>query len=117
MLVPILMFDGARYTMTTLVMAIYDALRSIWNLLFGAEEEEDWSYCPSVAVMIVGLNEGDTIQHALESVYDTYPRMELFVVDDGSSDDMAAKAEEFAKHHRGVTVLSRKLRGGKSHRQ
>ena len=100
--------------MTTLVMAIYDALRSIWNLLFGAEEEEDWSYCPSVAVMIVGLNEGDTIQHALESVYDTYPRMELFVVDDGSSDDMAAKAEEFAKHHRGVTVLSRKLRGGKS---
>jgi cellulose synthase/poly-beta-1,6-N-acetylglucosamine synthase-like glycosyltransferase len=64
--------------------------------------------------MIVGLNEGDTIRHALESVYDTYPRMELFVVDDGSSDDMAANAAEFAKTHRGVTVLSRKLRGGKS---
>ena len=80
----------------------------------GNQNAEDWSYCPSVAVMIVGLNEGDTIQHALESVYGTYPRMEIFVVDDGSTDDMAAKANAFAKHHRGVTVLSRKLRGGKS---
>jgi len=64
--------------------------------------------------MIVGLNEGDTIAHALESVYGTYPKMELFVVDDGSTDDMAANAAEFAKTHPGVTVLSRKLRGGKS---
>lgn len=114
MVIPFLVFDGTRYTIITAVMCLYDALRAIWTSLFGVEEEEDWSYCPSVAVMIVGLNEGDTIQHALESVYDTYPRMELYVVDDGSTDDMAANAEEFAKTHRGVTVLSRKLRGGKS---
>ena len=95
-------------------MCFCDALKAIWNVLWGVEPDEDWSYCPSVAVMIVGLNEGDTISHALESVYETYPRMELYVVDDGSSDDMAANAEEFARTHRGVTVLSRKLRGGKS---
>lgn len=114
MFVPFLLFDGTRYTIAFLVMTLYDALHSIWQTITGTHEEEDWSYCPSVAVMIVGLNEGDTIKHALESVYDTYPRMELFVVDDGSSDDMAANAAEFAKTHRGVTVLSRKLRGGKS---
>lgn len=114
MVVPFLLFDGTRYTIATAVMCGYDALTSIWNGVRGVEEEEDWSYCPSVAVMIVGLNEGDTITHALESVYDTYPRMELYVVDDGSSDDMAANAAAFARSHRGVTVLSRKLRGGKS---
>ncbi len=114
MVVPFLVFDGTRYTIATAMMCLYDALRAIWSFVRGVETDTDWSYCPSVAVMIVGLNEGDTIQHALESVYDTYPRMELYVVDDGSTDDMAANAAEFAKTHRGVTVLSRKLRGGKS---
>ena len=114
MIVPFLVFDGTRYTIATLVMCVCDALRAVWRATFRLEEAEDWSYCPSVAVMIVGLNEGDTINNALESVYDTYPRMELYVVDDGSTDDMAANAAEFAKTHRGVTVLSRKMRGGKS---
>jgi cellulose synthase/poly-beta-1,6-N-acetylglucosamine synthase-like glycosyltransferase len=95
-------------------MCFFDVLRDLWRSIFRRAEDEDWSYCPSVAVMIVGLNEGDTIKHALESVYDTYPRMELFVVDDGSSDDMAYQANLFAQNHRGVTILSRKLRGGKS---
>ncbi len=119
MLIPFVIFDGARYTLALGLMVFYDSVRdscrNIKNFIFPAlEEERDWSYCPSVAVMIVGLNEGDTIKHALESVYDTYPRMELFVVDDGSSDDMSKNANEFAKKHHGVTVLSRKLRGGKS---
>ena len=114
MLVPFLIFDGVRYSIATGVMVLYDALVGMWKTITGqAEEEEDW-YCPTVAVMIVGLNEGDTIAHALESVYGTYPKMELYVVDDGSTDDMAANAAEFAKTHTGVTVLSRKLRGGKS---
>ncbi|MFT5302545.1 MAG: biofilm PGA synthesis N-glycosyltransferase PgaC [Mariniblastus sp.] len=114
MFLPFLLFDGTRYTLATGVMVIYDALSVLWNGLFGSAEEEDWSYCPTVAVMIVGLNEGETIKNALESVYDTYPKMDLYVVDDGSTDDMAANASEFAKKHRGVTVLRRKIRGGKS---
>jgi cellulose synthase/poly-beta-1,6-N-acetylglucosamine synthase-like glycosyltransferase len=115
MMLPFLLFDGTRYTFATGVMLVYDALRASIGSIFGkTEAEEDWSYCPTVAVMIVGLNEGDTIKSALESVYDTYPKMDLYVVDDGSTDDMAANAAEFAKTHRGVTVLSRKLRGGKS---
>ena len=112
-MVPFLIFDGIRYSIATGVMVFFDALAGIWKSIAGQTEEEDW-YCPSIAVMIVGLNEGDTIAHALESVYGTYPNMELYVVDDGSTDDMAANAAEFAKTHSGVTVLSRKLRGGKS---
>lgn len=114
MLIPFLLFDGLRYTAVNGTMCLFDMLRDSWRWLTVGPVEEDWSYCPSVAVMIVGLNEGDTIQHALASVYDTYPRLELFVVDDGSSDDMAAQANAFAQDHPGVTVLSRKLRGGKS---
>jgi hypothetical protein len=56
-------------------MCFFDVLRDLWRSIFHRAEDEDWSYCPSVAVMIVGLNEGDTIKHALESVYATYPRM------------------------------------------
>lgn len=114
MLVPFLLFDGIRYTFATGLMCLLDALRDSFRALFCRKQPDDWSYCPSVAVMIVGLNEGATIRQALESVYGTYPRMELFVVDDGSTDDMAARANEFAKTHQGVTVLSRQIRGGKS---
>lgn len=119
MLMPFLLFDGLRYTGSMGLMCVYDICCNLLSKAKGfvlgkKEEEDDWSYCPSVAVMIVGLNEGDTIQSALESVYDTYPRMELFVVSDGSSDGMEQKAEEFARKNRGVTVLHRKERGGKS---
>jgi len=109
-----LLLDGLRYTVLLGAMAFWDCLMDTWRWMKGETREPDFSYCPSVAVMIVGLNEGDTIQHALESIYGTYPRMEIFVVDDGSTDDMAKKALMFARKHRGVTVLSRKLRGGKS---
>lgn len=114
MFLPFIIFDGMRYTVTLGLMVIYDFLRDCWRWLIGYEKMTDYSYCPSVAVMIVGLNEGDTIEHALASIYGTYPRMEIFVVDDGSTDGMAEKALRFARKHRGVTVLSRKERGGKS---
>ena len=109
-----MLFDGLRYTLLQCGMLVFDTMRDSWRWLMGAEQPSDFSYCPSVAVMIVGLNEGDTIQHALESLYGTYPRLDIFVVDDGSSDGMADKAQEFALQHPGVTVLRRKERGGKS---
>jgi biofilm PGA synthesis N-glycosyltransferase PgaC len=114
MCLPFLLFDGTRYTLALGLMCLYDCVLDAARWSIGRQEEEDWSYCPTVAVMIVGLNEGATIQHALESVWNTYPRMEIFVVDDGSSDDMSKKANQFARHHRSVTVLRRKKRGGKS---
>ena len=95
-------------------MAIWDGFSYLIGFLFGTNQPRTYDYCPSVAVMIVGLNEGETIEHALRSIYGTYPNLEIFVVDDGSTDGMAEKAEDFARHHPGITVLRRKLRGGKS---
>ena len=115
MLLPFVFFDGFRYTGSMLVMCLFDLCCDGWRWLTNTEPSgPDWSYCPSVAVMIVGLNEADTIESALESVYGTYPRMELFVVSDGSTDGMEQRAANFATKNPGVTVLHRKDRGGKS---
>lgn len=114
MCLPFILFDGLRYTWLAIGLAIWDGGVSVINGLLGRNTEREYDYCPSVAVMIVGLNEGDTIVHALRSIYGTYPVLEIFVVDDGSTDGMAEKAEEFAINHPGVTILRRKERGGKS---
>lgn len=95
-------------------MAIWDGCAYVIGWLMGTNQPRNYDYCPSVAVMIVGLNEGETIEHALRSIYGTYPNLEIYVVDDGSTDGMAEKAENFARHNPGITVLRRKLRGGKS---
>lgn len=113
MFLPFMLFDGMRYTFAMACMTFFDVIRDSFRWFFPKPEFSN-DYCPSVAVMIVGLNEGDTIEHALDSIYGTYPRMEIFVVDDGSTDGMAEKAMSFARKHRGVTVLSRTERGGKS---
>lgn len=95
-------------------MALFDGFAFIIGCLTGRRQQRNYEYCPSVAVMIVGLNEGDTIEHALRSIYGTYPNLEIFVVDDGSTDGMAEKADAFAQQNPGITVLRRKERGGKS---
>lgn len=114
MCLPLMLFDGLRYTFLALALALWDGCAHGVRWLTGNSIQRNYDYCPSVAVMIVGLNEGDTIVHALRSIYGTYPVMEIFVVDDGSTDGMAEKAESFAKDHPGITVLRRRLRGGKS---
>ena len=114
MFLPFILFDGLRYTGALGAMVVFDYVRDAFRWLTGRENLRDFSYCPSVAVMIVGLNEGDTIEQALESIYGTYPRLEIFVVDDGSTDGMAENALRFARQYQGVTVLSRLERGGKS---
>ncbi len=95
-------------------MALWDGCAFVFVWVTGNAQPRNYDYCPSVAVMIVGLNEAATIEHALRSIYGTYPNLEIYVVDDGSTDGMAAKAEAFALQNPGITVLRRRERGGKS---
>ena len=113
-LFPFLMFDCLRYTFLPAALCFYDFFGTLIGRPFRFSTPKDATYFPSVAVMIVGINEADTIEHALRSIYGTYPNLEIFVVDDGSTDGMAEKAERFAAKNRNVTVLRRKQRGGKS---
>jgi len=105
---PLVCFDGVRYCFASVAMCLWDALRG----LLPAPPTKP--YYPDVCVILAGLNEGETIQSTLESVWGSYPKLEIIVVDDGSSDGMADIAHAFAAHHDNVLVLRKPNRGGKS---
>jgi cellulose synthase/poly-beta-1,6-N-acetylglucosamine synthase-like glycosyltransferase len=71
------------------------------------------AFYPSVAVVIAGHNEEDVIWTTMDSLYGTYPFIEMVVVDDGSTDRTYDIAKEFAKLHSDVQVFKRDIRGGK----
>ena len=110
----LLFVDGSRYVYCTASLAMFDLGSWFVQGLRGTRPVQRYSHCPTVCVLLVGHNEGDTIEESLASVWGMYPRLELIVVDDGSTDGMAEKAQSFAAEHSGVLVLSRSERGGKS---
>jgi cellulose synthase/poly-beta-1,6-N-acetylglucosamine synthase-like glycosyltransferase len=109
----LLLIDTPRYALGTIMMVVFDMAASALRWLRGHIEQETFDYCPNISVIIAGHNEADTIGATLESLWGTYPRMEVIVVDDGSADDMAGVARRFARNHPGVIVLSRSRRSGK----
>jgi poly-beta-1,6 N-acetyl-D-glucosamine synthase len=83
--------------------------------LEGAEEEGDGRQ-PLVSIIVPAYNEGAVIQGSIRSLFRLdYPRFEIIVVDDGSSDDTYRRAKPFAGEHGRVSVrVIRKANGGKS---
>jgi biofilm PGA synthesis N-glycosyltransferase PgaC len=109
------LLDGPRYCVATAITCIYDWMCGIKRSLFSNQPEAEFSHCPSVCVMVVGLNEGSGLGATIESIIGTYPRLEIVVVDDGSDDDMAEVGRAYASQHPGIVrCLSRPWRGGKS---
>ncbi|MEQ1827866.1 MAG: glycosyltransferase [Pirellula sp.] len=114
LILPLALFDGLRYWLTALCVWFVDFASRCWSLRRVPKSTVTRSrYCPSVSIVIAGLNEGDTIRRTLERVWGTYPKMQVIVVDDGSSDNMASESRSFASEHPEVVVIS-KRRGGKS---
>lgn len=109
----LLLADSPRYAFSRLLMVGWDMARDSWSWLCGDEEQENFGYCPSVAVVIAGYNEAETIEATMVSVWGTYPGLEIIVVDDGSEDGMSLVARRFARSHEGTMVLSRPRRSGK----
>lgn len=61
---------------------------------------------PRVSVLVPARNEETTIRDCVTSLLDqSYPSLELLVLDDGSTDETGAQLETF--HHEGLTVLHR----------
>jgi cellulose synthase/poly-beta-1,6-N-acetylglucosamine synthase-like glycosyltransferase len=113
-LLPMLLLDAPRYAVGTFMMCVYDMLLDLHGYLKGEPREKSFHHCPSVCVVLAGLNESETICSTMSSLYGTYPKMEIIVVDDGSTDGMSDVAEEFARTHENVLVIRRPQRGGKS---
>jgi poly-beta-1,6-N-acetyl-D-glucosamine synthase len=109
----LLLVDGQRYAFLKVFLCVSDFVRGGWRKLWSAPEPS-FAHCPSVCIVLAGYNEAETIGSTLQSVWGSYPRLEIIVVDDGSADGMAAVAQRFARDHSGVLVLSRGERGGKS---
>ena len=69
---------------------------------------------PLVTVIIPSFNHAGYIEQAIASVYNqTYPRWELIVVDDGSSDDTATVLQKFIGQPR-MTIICNQVNRGQS---
>jgi biofilm PGA synthesis N-glycosyltransferase PgaC len=113
-LLGLLLTDAPRYALSKLLLCLWDWGFGLLRLLRGTALTPAFTYCPSVGVVIAGHNEADTIESTLRSLWGSYPRLEIIVIDDGSTDDMYARACRFARSHAGIKVLRRPRRGGKS---
>lgn len=76
---------------------------------------DSMTYQPAVSVLIPARNEGSVIGRLLQRMTElTYPkeRLEVIVIDDGSTDKTGEIAEAFAREHKYISVIRRGLREG-----
>jgi cellulose synthase/poly-beta-1,6-N-acetylglucosamine synthase-like glycosyltransferase len=110
----LLLLDVPRYALSKMALCLWDTSHNFWDWLNGIRKDPRYTHCPSVCVVIAGYNEEKNIVAPLRSVWGTYPRLEIIVVDDGSTDGTAEAARRFARTHAGVVVLRLAERTGKS---
>lgn len=110
----LLFLDGPRYALSKILMCLWDCGRGVWTWFLGTPRQTSYTCCPSVCLILAGHNEGENISATLQSAWGSYPRLEIIVVDDGSTDAMGEVARRFARDHSGVLVISRPERGGKA---
>ena len=79
-------------------------------------DDSEWDELPLVTILVPAYNEGTVIQGSIKSLLNLdYPRYEILVIDDGSSDDTSQKARVYEGVHGGATVrVIRKPNGGKA---
>jgi cellulose synthase/poly-beta-1,6-N-acetylglucosamine synthase-like glycosyltransferase len=102
---------------TTIIYVITLYLAVFWILaLFTAKPKgrpkppKRW---PLVSVVVPAYNEGDVIERSVNSLVELdYPRLEIIIVNDGSTDDTKARAEGLEKLYDNIRVIN-KPNGGK----
>jgi cellulose synthase/poly-beta-1,6-N-acetylglucosamine synthase-like glycosyltransferase len=110
----LLLIDVPRYAMSKLGMVLWDCGCGCWRWLRGTALTDRFTHCPTVCVVVAAYNEADNIEPLLRSVWGSNPRLEIIVVDDGSSDGSEAVALKFARGHAEMKVLRLPQRSGKS---
>ena len=80
------------------------------------DDEPPDAALPLITVLVPAYNEGAVIQGSIRSLLELdYPHYEVLVIDDGSSDDTAARARVFEGQHGAARVrVLRKPNGGKA---
>ncbi|MEE2737874.1 MAG: glycosyltransferase [Planctomycetota bacterium] len=110
----ILLIDSPRYLFGDLIICLWDSLARLIPDRNRNVATAPAPYLPSVCVLLAGHNESDTLGATLSSIWGTYPKLEIIVIDDGSQDNTHQVATSFAATHQDVMVLRRSRRGGKS---
>ena len=110
----LLLVDAPRYAYSVLMMALVDCFRALGGKPLPGPGVSGNKYHPTVTAIIAGHNEAETIAETILSVIPLYDRLQIIVVDDGSTDGMADVAKKVARQHSNVIVLTRTQRGGKS---
>jgi len=89
----------------------YYPLALIFELRHRRRTGPEWE--PLVSVIVPAYNEGKVVAHCVESILASdYPRREIILVDDGSTDNTLAEMRRF-EHVPGVIVIG-KRNGGKA---
>ncbi|MBI1337546.1 MAG: glycosyltransferase [Phycisphaera sp.] len=110
----LLIVDTPRYALSKLAMVFYDSVVDFVGLLRGRSGRNGYGYCPTVCAILVAHNEEDTLDPTLRSVLGTYPRLEVIIVDDGSTDATRHIAQRLVDEFPGVRLLRKENRGGKA---
>ncbi|MFC1752796.1 glycosyltransferase [Thermoproteota archaeon] len=105
---PALLFDTSRYYITNLLVFLVFLFKPA-----KPEESEVENSYPLVSVILPVYNEGDHIQHTIESILESdYPNYEVIIVDDGSSDNTKEVCRNYQRAG-SVIYIRREERGGK----
>jgi len=102
-----------------LVLLIFRYVALLWFSFLNHlddDEEQDDARLPLVTILVPAYNEGAVIQGSIRSLLALdYPRYEIIVIDDGSSDDTFQRARRYEGRHGGAEVrVIRKPNAGKA---
>ena len=101
----VLVFDVSRYTVSLLSVII-----DTW-----LPRRRSVEYRGPVSVLLVGFNEADGLEPSIRSLEEqTHSDLQIVVVDDGSTDDMAKRAQDLRRAGRIDVFIRAGIRGGKA---